>query len=109
MGPTGQRERVTRRLRRQAPTCGPVLPAERRRACRRMWRWASAGVACAAGERPGVLGLAGLGRAWGLLGRAGKREGSGPELSLVLSLGWFGCGLRFSFLFSICYFKHHSN
>ena len=35
---------VTRRLRRQAPTCGPALPAERRRACRRMWRWASAGV-----------------------------------------------------------------
>ena len=40
---------VTRRLRRQAPTCGPALPAERRRACRRMRRWASAGVACAAG------------------------------------------------------------
>ena len=55
-----------------------------------------AGERAGPGERPGALGLAGLGRAWGLLGRAGKREGSGPEFGL---LGWVLGSFAFLFLF----------
>jgi hypothetical protein len=47
------------------------LPAERRRACRRMWRWTSAG------ERALVLGRA-----------VGGEKEAGPLL------GWGGSGLR---------------
>ena len=62
-----------------------------------------AGERAGPGERPGALGLAGLGRAWGLLGQAGKREGSGPELSLVLGLGWFGCWVWAEVFISLFY------
>ena len=102
---------VARRLRRQAPTCGPALPAERRRARRRMWRWASAGVACAAGERDGPL-RAGpkervLGRRRererdgpaGALGQGGKGAGGRKEMGCGFGLGrWVG--FLFYFFFS---------
>ena len=82
-----------RRLRRQAPTCGPAVPAERRRARGRTWRWASAafwagrGLAGVARERAGVVRGAGRPSGESQLGQV-RVEAFGPRKRK--EVGWAG-------------------